>query len=141
MKTIDKQPPSDLTYGRGYVYNLQYHIIWCTKYRHPVLVNGIDEDCKEMLKEIAEDYRFTINAIEVMPEHIHLLVKCSPQFCIPSMMKIMKGNIARKLFIKHPELKDSLWGGHLWNPSYCILTVSERSTEQITEYINSQKDK
>jgi len=141
MKHTDKQGTSQLTYGRGYVYNIQYHIIWCTKYRLPVLINGLDTTCKAILQEIADDYGFTISAIEVMPEHIHLLVQCSPQFCIPSMMKIMKGNIARKLFIKHPELKNNLWGGHLWNPSYCVITVSERSTEQITEYINSQKDK
>ena len=56
-----------LSYGRGYVYSLQYHLVWCTKCRKPVLVNGLDEECKKMLQELAEEYQFRILAMEVMP--------------------------------------------------------------------------
>ena len=94
-----------------------------------------------MLEEIAEEYSFQILAMEVMPDHIHLLLDCKPQFRISDMVKIRKGHIARWLFLKHPELKQSLWGGHLWNPSYCAVTVSDRSREQVTRYINSQKER
>ena len=132
---------NDLTYGRGYVYSLQYHIVWCTKYRKQILKDDIDEVVKQMLQEIAEEYHFTILAMEVMPDHIHLLLDCKPQFMISDMVKIMKGNTARWLFLKHPELKKSLWGGHLWNPSYCAVTVSDRSREQVEHYIRSQKEK
>ena len=94
-----------------------------------------------MLEEIAEEYSFQILAMEVMPDHIHLLLDCKPQFRISDMVKIMKGNTARWLFLRHPELKQSLWGGHLWNPSYCAVTVNDRSREQVTQYINSQKER
>ena len=57
------------------------------------------------------------------------------------MIKIMKGNIARQMFLAHPELKKELWGGHLWNPSYCAVTVSDRSREQVCSYIEGQKEK
>ena len=132
---------NDLTYGRGYVYSLQYHIVWCTKYRKQVLQNGIDEEIKLMLEELAQEYSFQILAMEVMPDHIHLLLDCKPQFRISDMVKIMKGNTARWLFLKYPELKQSLWGGRLWNPSCCAVTVSGRSREQVTHYINSQKER
>ena len=56
---------------------------------------------------------------------INLLVDCRPQFFISDMIKIMKGNLARQMFLAHPELKQELWGGHLWNPSYCAVTVSD----------------
>ena len=55
-----------LSYGRGYVYSLQYHLVWCTKYRKQVLKNGIDAECKKMLYELAEEYKFKILAMEVM---------------------------------------------------------------------------
>ncbi len=106
---------NQLTYGRGYVYSLQYHIVWCTKYRRQVLKNGADTDCKALLQELAEEYRFRIAAMEVMPDHIHLLIDASPQF--------------------------KLWGGHLWNPSYCVVTVSDRSREMVEQYIESQKER
>ena len=61
-----------LSYGRGYVYSLQYHLVWCTKYRKKVLTDGLDTECKEMLQKLAEEYRFQILAMEVMPDHIHL---------------------------------------------------------------------
>ena len=47
---------NDLTHGRGYVYSLQYHLVWCTKYRRSVLTDGIDEDCKNILLDIAKEY-------------------------------------------------------------------------------------
>ena len=94
-----------LLYGRGYVYSLQYHLVWCTKYRKKVLTDGLDTECKEMLQKLAEEYRFQILAMEVMPDHIHLLVDCKPQFFISDMIKIMKGNLARQMFLVHPELK------------------------------------
>lgn len=131
----------DLTYGRGYVYSLQYHIVWCTKYRRKVLKDEVADDCKALLYSLAEEYRFEILAMEVMPDHIHLLLNTTPQFFIPDMIKIMKGGIARKLFLLHPEIKSRLWGGHLWNPSYCVVTVSERSREMVEQYIESQKEK
>lgn len=89
MFTINK---NDLSYGRGYVYSLQYHLVWCTKYRKKVLKDGIDVECKEMLEGLAQEYKFQILAMEVMPDHVHLLVDCRPQFYISDMIKIMKGN-------------------------------------------------
>ena len=94
-----------------------------------------------MLYELAEEYKFKILAMEVMPDHIHLLLDCKPQFFISDMMKIMKGNLARQLFLSRPELKQELWGGHLWKPSYCAVTVSDRSRDQVVAYIEGQKEK
>ena len=130
-----------LSYGRGYVYSLQYHIVWCTKYRRNVLTAGVDDDCKRLLTDLAEEYSFRILAMEVMPDHVHVLIDAKPQFYISDMVKIIKGSLARHLFLLHPEMKKKLWGGHLWNPSYCVVTVSDRSREQVEKYIESQKEK
>ena len=73
-----------------------------------VLRDGIDLECKEMLESLAQEYKFQILAMEVMPDHIHLLVDCRPQFYISDMIKIMKGNLARQMFLLHPELKKEL---------------------------------
>ena len=132
---------SKLTYGRGYVYSIQYHIVWCVKYRRSVLIGKIEEDLKTILHEIADEYGFNIVALETMPDHVHMLIDARPQFFPSDMVKIIKGNTARKLFISHPELKEKLWGGHLWNPSYCVVTVSDRSFDMVREYIESQKEK
>ena len=91
---IDK---NKLSYGRGYVYSLQYHLVWCTKYRKKVLKNGIDTECEEMLQNLAEEYKFQILAMEVMPDHIHLLVDCKPQFYISDMIKIGRASCRERV--------------------------------------------
>ena len=135
------QETYDLTYGRGYVYSLQYHIVWVTKYRKPIFTGEIGDIVKRYLTDIAESLDVAILAMEVMPDHIHLLISCKPQLRLSDAIKIFKGNIARWLFIKYPELKNSLWGGHMWNPTYFVATVSERSQQQVQEYIENQRVK
>ena len=140
-KGIINKAITDLTYGRGYVYSIQYHIVWCTKYRKKVLSGSVEQHLKEHLLSMAQEYSFRITAMEITPDHIHMLVDCKPQFHPSDMVKILKGNTARWLFMQHPELKQNLRGGHLWNPSYCIVTVSDRSLEKVEQYIKSQKER
>ncbi len=120
---------------------MRYHMVWCTKYRKNVFGNGIAEEAKEHLLKTAEDLEIGIMAMEVMPDHIHLLIDCKPQCRLSDAVKVFKGNTARWLFMEHPELKKELWGGHLWNPSYFVVTVSERSSEQVKRYIEEQRTK
>ncbi|MFB5673822.1 IS200/IS605 family transposase [Paenibacillus terreus] len=127
--------------GRGYVYALEYHIVWCVKYRHRVLTDEVDARLKEILLQVASDYNFTISEMETDQDHIHVLVECTPQHSIPNMVKVLKGISARLLFKEFPQLKKKLWGGHLWNPSYFVATVSEHTEEQIRKYIQDQKVK
>lgn len=129
----------EIHYGRGYVYSIQYHLVWCVKYRHDILIGQVDADVKELLKQIAFDNDIKIVEMESDKDHIHLLIECKPQHYIPNFVKAFKGVSARFLFKKHPELKKQLWGGHLWNPSYFVATVSENTEEQIRKYIQSQK--
>lgn len=128
--------------GRGYVYSIQYHIVWCVKYRRKVLNSEIEDSLHEILFKIAEDNGFQILELDGDEDHIHLLVNCSPQHYIPDMIKALKGVSARLLMKKYGVyLRDKLWGGHLWNPSYYVATVSENTEEQIRKYIQSQKVK
>lgn len=140
-KTIYFSMPKDVTHGRGYVYSLQYHIVWVTKYRKPIFIGDIKIDMKNYLLYTLKSLDMNVIAMEIMSDHIHLLVNCKPQLRLSDVIKILKGNTARWLFLKYPEIKKQLWGGHLWNPSYFVATVSDRTLEQIEHYINNQKTK
>ena len=133
---------NQLSYGRGYVYSLQYHLVWCTKYRKKVLKDGIDLECKKMLQDLAEEYQFQILAMEVMPDHIHMLVDCRPQFLYFRYdQDHERESCTSDVPCTSGAEKKELWGGHLWNPSYCAVTVSDRSREQVSAYIEGQKEK
>lgn len=132
----------DIKSGRGYVYSIQYHVVWCVKYRHKILNKQIELRLIELLNHIAEDNNFSILEINTDLDHIHLLIDCTPQHYIPNMIKALKGVSARLLMKEYgDELRNKLWGGHLWNPSYFVATVSDNTEEQIREYIKNQKRK
>ena len=131
-----------VTYGRGYVYSLQYHIVLCVKYRRKILTPDIEVSLMAIIHKIAKDNDFEILEANTDKDHIHLLISCSPQHYIPSIIKALKGVSARLLMKEHRDsLKQKLWGGHLWNPSYFVATVSENTEAQIREYIERQKEK
>ena len=125
--------------GRGYVYSLEYHIVWCVKYRQEILFGKLKDDLIEILFEIAKKNGFEILEINSDKDYIHLLVSLSPQHYIPSVIKALKGVSARLIFKEYrEELTDKLWSKNLWNPSYFVATVSENTKSQIEEYIKSQ---
>ena len=129
-------------HGRGYIYSLQYHIVWCVKYRRKVITEQIEKSLFEILTKIAQDNNFSILEYNTDKDRVHLLIDCSPQNYIPNMLKALKGVSARLLMKQYGnELRKQLWGGHLWNPSYFIATVSENTEQQVRDYIKKQKEK
>lgn len=131
----------EVSYGRGYVYSLQYYVVWCVKYRHKILNQNIEERLIEILNVVADNKKFQILEYNTDRDHIHLLINCTPQHYIPNIIRKMKGISSRCLMdeYKH-ELSMKLWGGHLWNPSYFVATVSENTEKQIRYYIETQKE-
>ncbi|WP_107995726.1 IS200/IS605 family transposase [Trichococcus paludicola] len=131
----------EVKHGRGYVYSLQFHLVWCVKYRRKVLVNQIEQSLKQIVREICAEQGIEVEEMETDKDHIHLLISMKPQHYIPSVVKTLKGQSARRLFKLYPEIKQYLWGGHMWNPSYFIATVSGKTEEQVRKYIQSQPQK
>ena len=129
----------NLEHARTCVYNVNYHIVWSVKYRKAVLKGGIDEELKEMLKQIAADKEFTIQTMEVMPDHVHIFVSAHPKISPSYIVKMLKGISGRLLLMKYPELRQQLWKGNLWNSSFYIETVGSVSEEAIEKYIERQK--
>lgn len=129
---------SEIYHGRGYVYSLQYHIVWCVKHRRNVLDKQINDDLKSIIKEIADEYDVKILEMDIDQDNVHLLIECKPQHYIPDIIKVFKGISAKRLFENHPKLREKLFDKHLWSPSYFVVTASQDVDNQIIEYMNSQ---
>ena len=130
-----------MKHGRGYVYDLYYHIVWCVKYRHKILIDNIKDDLIDIIKNICINNNYELVEINTDLDHVHMLVGLSPQDSIPVVMKTLKGVSARLLNQKHKdELSKVLWGGHIWSPSYYIATTSDNIMDNIKEYIQNQEN-
>lgn len=93
-----------VTHGRGYVYSIQYHMVWYIKYRYKVLIPKIEKRLWEILNMVAECEDFQILEANTDKEHIHLLINCSPQHCIPDIIQKLKGTSSRMLMKEFGEI-------------------------------------
>ncbi len=119
------------------VYSCKYHVVWCPKYRRSVLTEGIDKRLKDILQEVASDLQADIIEMEIMPDHVHVLVEVDPQFGIHRFVKTAKGRSSRLLRQEFPSLKRRL--PTLWTNSYFVSTVGGAPLAMVKQYIENQK--
>lgn len=121
------------------MYNVNYHMVWSVKYRRKVLNDDIVKRLKEIVNQVAKDKEFTIHLLEVGDQnHVHVFVSAHPKHSISYIAKMLKGITGRKLLYELPEIKQHLWKGELWNPSYYVETIGSVSEENIKRYIEAQ---
>lgn len=124
---------------RTNVYDFNFHLVWVTKYRKPVFdTKKKSNDMETILKSISDMHDIVIQEIEVMPDHIHMLISFNPKHAPSSIVKTLKGKSARMWFSEYPDTKLKLWGGHLWSPSFFMSTVGNMSKETVRKYIQNQ---
>jgi putative transposase len=121
------------------VYICRYHVVFCPKYRRNVLLPPIDERLKVILAEQIERWGQELIEMEVMPDHVHLLVGCGPQFGIHRLVKLLKGYSSHALREEFPALKRRL--PSLWTNSYFCATTGSVTLETLKRYVQNQKGK
>lgn len=124
---------------RTSVYDFNFHLVWVTKYRKELFINDdYIHDMKKILKDLSNKHDITIQNVEVLPDHIHLLISFPPKYSASFVVQTLKGGSARRWFKLHPETKNQLWGGHLWSSSYFMSTLGNMSKETVKKYIVNQ---
>lgn len=118
-------------------YSCKYHVIWCSKYRRKVLVEEVGQRLKELIVGVSSELRVDIIEMEIMPDHVHLLLEVDPQFGIHRAVKNIKGKTSRILRAEFISLRTRL--PSLWTNSYFVATVGGAPLEVIKQYIESQK--
>lgn len=122
-------------------HTLNYHLIWCTKYRKTILTHDIGDRVKEIVSEVAAEQNAIIEAIETDVDHIHVMLNLKPTHSLTKLIQLFKGRSSRLIFQEFPFLKRKLWGGHLWSPSYFITTAGGAPLETLKSYVENQRTK
>lgn len=124
------------------VYNLNYHIIFVTKYRHNVLIGEIEEYAKSKLEELCILYGWELISIELMPDHIHMFVSAEPKVAPLAIASTLKSILTVEIFRKFPTLKQQyFWGSGLFSRGCYYGSAGTVSAATIKKYIEEQKDK
>lgn len=124
---------------RTNVYDFNFHLVWVTQYRTTIFdTEQKQKEMKQILQTIANIYEIVIQEMEVMPDHIHMLISFNPKHAPSSIVKTLKGRSARDWFKKFPDTKQKLWKGHLWSPSFFMSTLGNMSKDVVENYIQNQ---
>jgi len=118
------------------VYNVGYHIIWVTKYRAQILTGAFATNIEKSLLVKAEQLEVTLEKYEIMPDHIHLFIKCTPHHQISEVIRQLKGYSSYILRKTYPKYRKKY--KHLWSPSYYCETVGHISEATVKKYIDNQ---
>lgn len=127
----------EINSNHNVVWRCTYHVVWCPKYRRQVLTDAVAERLKQILRNTATDLRSTIRELEVMPDHVHVLIDVDPQFGVHRVVKRMKGLSSRLLRMEFSHLRSRL--PTLWTNSYFVATVGGAPLEIVKQYIENQK--
>lgn len=142
---VSMKDTNRLTYGRTSVYNLNYHLIWGTKYRNKVLKGHVKAVFREQVREIANKYGFTVAYMEVgKDDYVHMLVSAPPKLSVTNIMRWLKGITAYQLFRQCSELQTDYWkkqGRHLWSSSYYVESIGAVNPQAVAKYIDDQHKK
>ena len=118
------------------VFSCKYHVVWCPQYRRQVLVDGMDVRCKEIIHETAAERQAGVIEMEVMPNHVHLLVGGDPQFGIHRLVRLLKGRSSHLLRQEFPRLRRRL--PTLWTNRYFVAAVGGAPLAVIKQCIENQ---
>ena len=118
------------------VYSAKYHLIWCPKYRRRVLIAQVETRLKEIIGDVVATVGGTVIGLEVMPDHVHLLVELPPAAHLPAVLQGLKGRSSRLLRQEFPHLRRL---PTLWSRSWFVSTVGGAPLDVVRRYVENQK--
>ena len=121
-------------------YDIQYHLVWTTKYRYKVLTGRVAERAREIIRQCCNNMDVTIISGSIGKEHIRILVSCTPSVSVLKIVQQIKGKTSRVLLSEYRDLKKRYWGQHLWAVGYFCRSVGSITQNVIREYIENQVD-
>lgn len=127
--------------GSHSVYNLQFHYVACVKYRRKVLTENVSVRLKEINLSVDTEVGVTIIEQETDRDHIHILFSAKPQIQLSKFINSLKSVSARLLFREFPDLKEKLWGGAFWSPSYFLASTGQVTLDVLKRYVENQNAK
>jgi len=128
----------DYRSGPHTVYDIQYHLVWVTKYRYPVLKEEVALRIRELIRQCCEARSITILSGHVSSEHIHLHISCPPELAVSKIVQYLKGRSSRLIQQEFSHLRKRYWGKHMWARGYFCATIGKITENMISAYIEQQ---
>jgi len=119
-------------------HKIMYHIVWIPKYRKRVLSGKVASRLRELIRECSDVNRWHVSEINIMPDHVHILIQLRPDISVSKAVQLLKGRSSKVIRKEFPSLKEFYWGDNFWSEGFFVETVGQLSEEAIKKYIKNQ---
>lgn len=134
------EPDPNVRRGRSVVSNLHAHLVFTPKYRKAVFTSKLLTTCESAMRKVCDDFGVELTEFNGESDHVHLLIQYPPTVQLSSLVNSLKGVSSRIMRRDHPaEVKEVLWGDHLWSPSYFVGSCGGAPLSIVKDYITNQK--
>ncbi len=123
------------------IYECKYHIVFCPKYRYPILKDEVGEYVSREIHSLCKQKEgVEVVELNVQKDHVHVILSIAPKYAVSNIMGYLKGKLALRMFNRYEHLGRRSWGRHLWSRGYCVSTVG-LDEERIRKYVKWQEQK
>ena len=131
---------NEIRHGRHCVFLMHVHLVFVTKYRREVFTEEMLDDLRPMFASVCADFESELVECDGEDDHVHLLVNYPPKVSVSNLVNSLKGVSSRMIRKKnYPSIRNKLWGGALWSPSYFAGSCGGASIAVIRQYIEQQQ--
>lgn len=126
----------DVRRGNHTVYTINYHFVWCPKYRNAML-DKIESSLEQSIRDVAERYEYVVLSLHIAPDHVHLFLSAHPKHAPSEIVRTVKSITAREMWEQHKSLlAREFWSGGFWERSFYVGTTGEMSSRTVERYID-----
>ena len=119
-------------------HKVMYHIVWIPKYRKRVLNGKVASRLRELIQECSDVNRWEVSEINILPDHVHVLIRLRPDISVSKAVQLLKGRSSKIIRKEFPSLKEFYWGDNFWSEDFFVETVGQLSEDAIKKYIKNQ---
>jgi len=120
------------------VYCIQFHLVFCVKYRRKVLADPVSKRLESLVLDIASKFEVQIIEQETDMDHIHILFASKPSVTLSKFINSLKSVTSRMIRKEFPEVKKVLWKDKFWSPSYFLASVGQVTLDDVKKYVENQ---
>lgn len=127
-------------HGTHSVFRLHVHLVWCTKYRRPILVGDVGRRVRDLARQSCSEMGVEVLSGVVAKDHVHMLVSKPPHVSESKLMQKGKGKSSFKLQREYQAVRKQYWGQRMWARGFFACSTGNVTDEMVRAYIEGHTD-
>jgi len=126
--------------GSSTAFKLQFHIVFATKYRRPVLKGEAASKLQNIFIQVCKGQGYRLLGLSIVKDHVHVLLDLKPTDKLSEVMNHLKGRSAHDFLMEFPDLRNLVGKNNLWSGGYSVDSLGRANAAQVKAYLGRQEE-